>query len=56
MLDFEVAYRALDDQDFVVFLKAKNLLDEEARDHASFIKDVAPRAGRSLVLGARYQF
>ena len=56
MLDFELAYRALDNQDFVVFLKAKNLLDEEARDHASYIKDVAPRAGRSLVLGARYQF
>lgn len=56
MLDFEVAYRALENEDFVVFLKAKNLLDEEARDHASFIKDVAPRAGRSLVLGARYQF
>jgi iron complex outermembrane receptor protein len=56
MLDFELAYRALDNQDFVVFLKAKNLLDEEARDHASFIKDVAPRAGRSLVFGARYQF
>jgi iron complex outermembrane receptor protein len=57
MLDFELAYRAFGaEQDFLVFLKGKNLLDEDARDHSSFIKDFAPRPGRSLMLGVRYQF
>ena len=57
MLDLEVGYSIESgDSDLMLFLKAKNLLDEEARDHASFVKDVAPRPGRSLVLGARYQF
>ena len=57
MLDFEIAYRVpVEGQDLLIFLKGKNLLDEEARDHTSYLKDFAPRAGRSLVLGARYQF
>ena len=57
ILDLEFGYRPVEsEQDFMIFLKAKNILDEEARDHASYIKDLAPRAGRSLVLGARYQF
>ncbi len=57
LLDIEIGYRPMESsQDFMIFVKGKNLLDEEARDHASYIKDLAPRAGRSLVLGARYQF
>lgn len=38
------------------FLKASNLLDEEARLHTSFIKDIAPLGGRSLVGGIRMSF
>lgn len=37
-------------------LRGRNLLDEEVRLHTSFIKDIAPQAGRSLILDARYEF
>ena len=38
------------------YLKGQNLLDEEARDHSSFIKDLAPRVGRNFLAGIRYTF
>lgn len=38
------------------FLRGINLLDEEARNHVSFLKDVAPLGGRSAQLGLRGQF
>lgn len=38
------------------FAKAYNLLDEEIRDHASFLKDIAPQRGRSLLVGLRGEF
>jgi iron complex outermembrane receptor protein len=57
MLNLEAAYRLpMRDKELFIFLKGQNLLDEEARDHSSFIKDLAPRAGRNLVIGARYTF
>ena len=56
-LDLEVAYRLNYNQDqLYLFIKGKNLLDEEARDHSSFIKDLAPRVGRNLTMGVRYSF
>ena len=39
-----------------VFLKGTNLLDEEARQHASPLKDIAPLPGRSSPIGARAEF
>lgn len=36
-----------------VYLRATNLLDELAYNHASFIKDAAPLTGRTFVLGVR---
>ena len=57
IVDLELAYRLPFAQDeLFVFFKGKNLLDEEARDHASFLKDLAPRVGRSFLFGARYTF
>lgn len=38
------------------FIKVNNLLDEDIRDHASFIKDSAPRPGRSITAGLRLIF
>lgn len=38
------------------FTRANNLLDEEIRDHASFLKDIAPMGGRSLMIGLRGEF
>lgn len=57
ILDFEMAYRIqVEQDDFLLFFKGKNLLDEEARDHASFLKDLAPRVGRNFTFGVRYTF
>ena len=39
-----------------VFLDGNNLLDEEARPHTSFLKDLAPRPGRSVAFGVRAFF
>lgn len=38
------------------FLRGINLLDEEARNHVSFLKDIAPLGRRSAQLGLRGQF
>ncbi len=57
MVNLEAAYRMpIEDQELFFFIKGQNLLDEEARDHSSFIKDLAPRAGRNFVAGMRYTF
>ena len=39
-----------------LFARASNLLDEEARRHTSFVKNIAPLAGRSGLLGLRVTF
>jgi iron complex outermembrane receptor protein len=38
------------------FLRGINLLDEEARNHVSFLKDIAPLGRRSAQLGLRGRF
>jgi iron complex outermembrane receptor protein len=40
----------------MVFLRATNLLDDEARVHSSPLKDEVPLPGRSLSVGLRYSF
>ena len=39
-----------------LYLKATNLLNEEARSHTSFLKDIAPLMGRSIMIGIRSAF
>jgi iron complex outermembrane receptor protein len=39
-----------------LFLEARNLTDEEAREHASFLKDLAPLPGRNLRAGLTWDF
>jgi iron complex outermembrane receptor protein len=38
------------------FTRANNLLDEEIREHTSFLKDIAPMGGRSIMFGLRGEF
>jgi iron complex outermembrane receptor protein len=38
------------------FTRANNLLDEEIRGHTSFLKDIAPMGGRSIMFGLRGDF
>lgn len=42
--------------DLTLFVKGENLTDEEARVHASFLKEVAPLPGRSLKVGIKGRF
>ncbi len=42
--------------EFDIYLKGTNLTDEEARLHTSFLKDIAPLAGRGALLGLRATF
>ena len=39
-----------------LFLDGSNLLDEEARPHSSFLKDLVPLPGRGFVFGVRAFF
>ena len=39
-----------------IFAKANNLLDDEIREHASFLKDISPAGERSILIGARADF
>ena len=44
------------DRDLLLIAKAKNLTNEDIRNHTSFLKESAPEAGRSIELGLRYTF
>jgi iron complex outermembrane recepter protein len=39
-----------------VYLRGTNLLNEEGRDHLSFLKEVLPLPGRSIIVGIRTTF
>jgi iron complex outermembrane receptor protein len=39
-----------------VFVRGTNLLDEEARLHTSFLKDIAPMEGRGIAVGMQASF
>ena len=57
LLSANVSYQLpIETVDYIVSLRAKNLLDEEARAHTSFLKDVAPLPGRSVMLTLRAQY
>ncbi len=50
------AWRPFADRNVTVFAEARNLTDEEAREHVSFLKDIAPLPGRNLRVGVAYRF
>ena len=51
-----VAYKLPTRLNIELFAKANNLLNQEIREHASFLKDIAPAGERSLLIGARVDF
>ncbi|MDO6569485.1 TonB-dependent receptor [Gilvimarinus sp. 2_MG-2023] len=55
-LDVEVSYTLPVLDGAKLFLRGDNLLNETARVHSSFIKDIAPRAARSASAGIRVSF
>jgi iron complex outermembrane receptor protein len=57
MVDVSASYDIpVSNQDIAIFLKVNNLTDTEARVHTSFLKDIAPRPGRSISVGVRGNF
>jgi iron complex outermembrane receptor protein len=50
------AWRPFPDRNITLFAEGRNLGDAEAREHASFLKDVAPLPGRNLRIGVNYRF
>nr|WP_136252742.1 TonB-dependent receptor [Ningiella ruwaisensis] len=57
MIDANVSYFAdIKGQEVEFFAKGRNLTDEEARVHTSFLRDLAPLPGRSVMLGVRTRF
>ena len=55
LVNAELSYE-FGEPDVFVFLRGTNLTDEEARQHASPLKDLVPLPGRSLQVGLRYDF
>ena len=55
LVSAEMSY-AFDQPDIFVYLRGTNLTDEDARQHASPLKDTVPLPGRSIQLGLRYDF
>ncbi|MBF5040691.1 TonB-dependent receptor [Methylophilus sp. 13] len=51
-----VAYKLPVKYNVELFAKANNLLNEEIREHASFLKDIAPSGARAVLVGARADF
>jgi len=43
-------------KDYTLFLKATNLTNEEIRNASSYLRDIAPEAGRNVQVGLRVKF
>ncbi|WP_419253199.1 TonB-dependent receptor [Caulobacter sp. ErkDOM-YI] len=56
VLNASVAWKPKGDGQLRVFLDGRNLTDAEIREHASFLKDIAPSAGRSVRAGVAWRF
>ncbi|MFN3582467.1 TonB-dependent receptor [Phenylobacterium sp.] len=57
MLNASLVVRPIRGQpDLKVFVDGQNLTNVEAREHASFLKDVAPLPGRNVRVGVGYRF
>jgi iron complex outermembrane receptor protein len=56
LVNLSGSVRPFADRNVTVFAEAHNLTDEEAREHASFLKDIAPLPGRNLRVGVTYRF
>ncbi len=51
-----LAYKLPTKLNIELFAKVNNLLNQEIREHASFLKDISPAGERSVLIGARADF
>ncbi|WP_293679669.1 TonB-dependent receptor [uncultured Phenylobacterium sp.] len=56
LLNISAAVRPFRDKRLTIFAEGRNLTDEEAREHASFLKDIALQPARNFRLGVAYRF
>lgn len=49
-------FAASGDSELKLFARGDNLLDEQVRNHASFLKNFSPEAGRGVTVGLRYEY
>ncbi len=49
-------YALMEQNRLELFARLRNLLDDDIRDHTSYIKDIAPQGGRSVMMGLRGEF
>lgn len=56
MLNASLSATPFADKNVKLFAEARNINDTEAREHASFLKELAPLPGRSFRVGAGYKF
>lgn len=56
LVNATISYRLKTAFHLEAFAKARNLLDEDIRDHSSFLKEIAPMGGRSVLFGLRGEF
>ena len=55
-LDIRRSITIGDNEEFVLSIFGRNLLDEKARSHTSFVKDEVPLAGRNFGIKVNFNF
>jgi len=56
LVNARVSFKPSEDRNLRLFLEGRNLTDVVAREHASFLKDIAPLPGRSIRGGVALNF
>lgn len=56
LVDADLSYEFGTDGRWRLYLRGRNLGDNEARNHTSLLKDTAPLPGRNFILGIRARF
>ncbi len=56
VVNARIGFKPAADRDLQVFLEGRNLTDQVVREHASFLKDIAPSPGRTIRAGLAWNF
>jgi iron complex outermembrane receptor protein len=56
LVNLHAAWRPFSEREIELYADLHNATDEEAREHASALKDIAPMPGRNLRVGLSYRF
>ena len=56
VVNARIGFKPAADRDLQVFLEGRNLTDQIVREHASFLKDIAPSPGRTIRAGLAWNF